>query len=180
MAKQNIEQTTVLLARTPAVLNALLRDLPEAWVARSESPSSWTVTEVVAHLIGGELTDWLPRIRATLEPGELRTFKPFDRNGQVDATRGKALNELLDEFSHLRTENLRELGALNLQPADMERRALHPALGEVTLSQLLATWATHDLTHLHQISRIMAHQYREAVGPWSAYLGVLKCEGHSS
>jgi DinB superfamily len=115
-----------------------------------------------------------------LESGESRTFEPFDRSGHLREGQGKTLEQLLDEFARLRAENLDELRALQLRREDMERRGRHPAFGVVTLSELLATWAAHDLTHLHQISRIMAHQYREAVGPWSAYLGVLQCAGHSS
>lgn len=112
--------------------------------------------------------------------GETQAFEPFDRRGQERESRDKSLGQLLDEFARLRTENLCELRALNLRQQDLELRGRHPALGVVTLSELLATWAAHDLTHLHQISRVMAHQYREAVGPWSKYLGVLQCAGHSS
>jgi hypothetical protein len=115
-----------------------------------------------------------------LEFGETQTFTPFDRWGHAQEIQGKSLGQLLDEFARLRSENLNELRALNLRPDDLDRRGKHPALGIVALSQLLATWAAHDLTHLHQISRIMAHQYRESVGPWSAYLGVLQCSGHSA
>ena len=109
-----------------------------------------------------------------------RTFAPFDRLGLVREIKGKSMGELLDEFARLRGENLGELRGLNLGQEDLDRRGRHPALGVVTLSELLATWAAHDLTHLHQISRVMAYQYREAVGPWSRYLGVLQCDGHSS
>lgn len=123
----------------------------------------------------------MPRARTVLQSGESQTFEPVDRGGHARESRGKSLEHLLDEFARLRSENLRELRALNLRQEDFERRGRHPALGVVvTLSQLLATWAIHDLTHLHQISRVMAHQYREAVGPWSGYLGVLQCGGHSS
>jgi DinB superfamily len=115
-----------------------------------------------------------------LQSGESQTFEPFDRLGHLRESQGKSLEQLLDEFARLRSENLAELRALNLRQEDLELRGRHPALGSVTLSQLLATWAIHDLTHLHQISRIMAHQYRDAVGPWSQYLGVLQCTGHSS
>jgi hypothetical protein len=107
-------------------------------------------------------------------------FTPFDRGGHVRETQGKSLGQLLDEFARLRTENLEELRAWNLQPDDLAKRGRHPAFGAVSLSELLATWAAHDLTHLHQVSRIMAHQYRETVGPWSKYLGVLQCTGHSA
>ena len=122
----------------------------------------------------------MPRAKMILQFGESKAFEPFDRWGQERESAGKSLAQLLDEFARLRTANLNELRALNLEPADLARRGQHPALGVVTLSQLLATWAAHDLTHLHQISRVMAHQYRDAVGPWSAYLGVLHCAGHSA
>lgn len=178
--EHDLEQTISLLAHTPAALNALLRDLPEAWTRRNEGEKTWSAYDVIGHLIHGELTDWMPRVRMIVESGDSRTFEPFDRWAQERESRGKTLAQLLDEFARLRSKNLGELRALKLQPEDYAKRGRHPALGVVTLSELLATWAVHDLTHLHQISRIMAHQYREAVGPWGAYLGVLKCAGHSS
>jgi DinB family protein len=178
--EHNLEYTISLLTRTPAALNALLRDLPEAWTHQNEGENTWSAFDVVGHLIHGERTDWMPRVRMVLEFGETQEFEPFDRWGQERESRGKTLGQLLDEFARLRSENLGELGALNLRQDDLDRRGRHPSLGVATLSQLVATWAAHDLTHLHQISRIMAHQYREAVGPWSAYLGVLQCAGHSS
>ena len=178
--EHKLEDTISLLSRTPAALDALLRDLPETWTFRNEGENTWTVFDVVGHLVHGEHTDWMSRARMILQFGESRTFEPFDRLGQVRASHGKSLGELLDEFARLRSENLGELRALNLQQEDLGLRGRHPVFGVVTLSELLATWAAHDLTHLHQISRIMAHQYREAVGPWSVYLGVLQCGGHSS
>lgn len=176
----NLQDTIALLSRTPATLNALLRDMPETWTFRNEGESSWTAFDVIGHLASGERTDWMPRIRMILEHGETRTFVPFDRWAQERESQGKSLAQLLDEFVNLRLKNLADLRALNLQANDLDRRGRHPDFGPVSLSQLLATWAAHDLTHLHQISRLMAHQYREAVGPWSIYLGVLKCAGHSS
>ncbi len=177
---QNLQHTISLLTSTPATLNALLRDLPETWTHRNEGENTWSVFDVVGHLIHGERTDWIPRVKMVLQFGETRAFEKFDRFAQARASQGKSLGQSLDEFAHLRSENLDELRGLNLRQEDLERRGRHPALGVVTLSELLATWAAHDLTHLHQISRMMAHQYREAVGPWSAYLGVMKCAGHSS
>ncbi len=174
----NLKHTIALLARTPAALNALLRDLPEAWTLRNEGENTWSAFDVVAHLNHCERTDWIPRARIILQFGETRAFEPFDRQGHVSESQGKSLAQLLDEFARLRSENLDQLRALNLRPEDLALRGRHPAFGAVTLSQLLATWAAHDLTHLHQISRTMAHQYREAVGPWRAYLGVLQCAGH--
>jgi len=179
--EHNLEHTIALLTRTPAALNALQRDLPETWTLRNEGENTrgkktWSAFDIVAHLIHGERTDWMPRARMVLQFGETRAFDSFDRWGHVRESEGKSLGQLLDEFA----ENLGELRTLNLRPQDLERRGRHPALGVVTLSELLATWAAHDLTHLHQISRVMAHQYREAVGRWSAYLGVLQCAGHSS
>jgi hypothetical protein len=114
-----------------------------------------------------------------LEFGETKTFEPFVRGGHVRETAGKTLPHLLDEFARVRSASLDQLRAFNLQPTDLELRGRHPAFGPVTLSQLLATWVGHDLTHLHQISRTMARQYRDAVGPWTAYLGVMHCNAHS-
>lgn len=178
--KQNLEQTLSLLTHTPSTLNALLRDLPEAWTQCNEGGDTWTAFEVVGHLIHGERTDWIPRVKRILEFGESMPFEPFDRLAQNEESQGKTLPELLDEFARLRAENLQELRTMNLRPADFEKRGVHPVLGVVMLSELLATWAVHDLTHLHQLSRILAHQYREAVGPWTKFLGVLQCTGHSS
>ena len=179
MQEHDLEQTMALLANTPAALNAFLRNLPEAWTMRNEGEKSWTAFGVIGHLIHGEHTDWMPRARMILQHGDSKAFEPFDRFAQERNSKGKSLSELLDEFARLRTDGLRQLRALNLQEKDLERRGKHPQLGAVTLSQLLATWAAHDLTHLHQLSRVMAYQYREAVGPWSAFLGVMKCNGHS-
>jgi hypothetical protein len=178
--EHNLEQTISLLARTPAALNALLRDLPEAWTQRNEGENTWSVFEIVGHLIHGDRTDWMARAKRILESGEGRPFDPFDRLGQSREIQGKRLPQLLDEFVRVRSEKLAELRTLNLSPQDLKRRGMHPSLGVVTLAQLLATWAVHDLTHLHQISRVLAHQYRDAVGPWDIYLGVLQCSGHSS
>lgn len=178
--KHDLTQTMSLLTRTPAALNALVRGLPESWTQRNEGENTWTVFEVIGHLVHGERTDWMSRARMILEFGESRTFEPFDRYAQARESVGKSLEQLLDEFSRLRSENLEEVRLLNLSKEDFALRGQHPALGSVTLSELLAAWTVHDMTHLHQISRILAHQYREAVGPWSKYLGVLQCAGHSS
>jgi len=178
--EQELQNTVLLLERTPAGLNALLRDLPDAWTLRDEGENTWSVFGVIGHLVHLERTDWMTRVKRILEFGETRSFEQVDRSGHVRECEGKSLNRLLDEFARLRAENLDELRGLNLGRKDLERTGRHPALGVVTLSNLLAAWAAHDMTHLHQISRIMAHQYREAVGPWSKFLGVLQCGGHSA
>lgn len=175
----SLDNTIAVLARTPATLDAWLRGLPDIWVRRNEGPDTWSAFDIVGHLIVGERTDWMKRARIILEIGEARPFDRFDRFAQFRESEGKSLEELLDVFAVLRRQNLVELQSLNLQPEDFRRRGTHPVLGVVTLSQLLATWAAHDLTHMHQLSRVMAHQYRQAVGPWTAFLGVLKCGGHS-
>jgi len=176
----SLARTTAVLTRTPAALDALLRGLPDVWVRRNEGTSTWSAFDIVGHLIVGERTDWMPRVRVIMVSGEAQPFDPFDRFAQEKESQGKSLEQLLDEFARLRNWNLAALQALNLQPEDMDRRGRHPALGVVTLSELLSTWAVHDLTHLHQLSRVMAYQYHDAVGPWSAYLGVLHCAGHSA
>jgi len=178
--EHNLAHTIALLTRTPAALDALLRDLPEAWTLRNEGGNTWSAFDVVGHLIHADRTDWIPRARMVLRCGATETFGSFDRGGHVRESAGKSLGQLLDAFARTRSESLDELRGLELRQEQLELRGRHPALGIVTLAQLLATWAAHDLTHLHQISRIMAHQYREAVGPWRAYLGVLQCAGHSA
>jgi len=178
VTEQNLDQTVSLLSHTPKALDALLRDLPETWITRNEGEGTWSPFDVVGHLIDCEHTNWIPRIEWILEKGEREPFRPFDRGGHARETKGKSLGQLLDEFARLRRENLSLLESLSLQPEDFDRTGLHPTFGRVTLSNLLSTWAAHDLTHLHQISRIMAYQYREAVGPWSRFLGVMHCAGH--
>jgi uncharacterized damage-inducible protein DinB len=178
--EHNVQHTIALLTHTPAALNALLRDLPDTWTSRNEGENTWTARDVVAHLIYTDRTNWIPRAKRVLELGESQPFEPFDRAGHVKESQGRSLEQLLDEFARVRSESLAQLRALNLQPRDLDKRGRHPALGAVTLSELLATWAAHDLTHLHQISRIMAHQYRETVGPFSKFLGVMQCNGHGA
>jgi hypothetical protein len=178
--QHNLEHTISLLSRTPSALNALLRDLPSEWTSHNEGEKTWSAFDIIGHLIHGEKTDWMTRARIILESGESRPFDRFDRWAQERESEGKSLPELLDDFARVRTDNLNALRAMNLQPADLAKRGQHPALGTVTLSELLATWAAHDLTHLHQLSRVMAYQYRDVVGPWSQYLGVLHCGGHGA
>jgi hypothetical protein len=175
-----LADTVALLTRTPPALDALLRGMPNLWLRGTEGKDTWSAYDILGHLVFGERNDWIPRVRIILEHGEARPFDPFDRFAQLKESQNKTLDQLLDEFARLRTGNLAALQSLNLQPEDMTRRGTHPAFGVVTLSQLLATWSVHDLTHLHQLSRVLAHQYRDVVGPWSAYLGVLHCAGHSA
>jgi hypothetical protein len=154
--------------------------MPEFWVNGNEGAGTWTAFDVVGHLIDADRVDWMTRARRILESREIRKFEPFDRGGHAHETEGKNLGQLLDTFAALRANNLTELRGMNLVENDFERKAEHPVLGVVTLGQLLSTWAAHDLTHLHQISRVMAYQVRDAVGPWSRFLGVLHCQGHSA
>jgi uncharacterized damage-inducible protein DinB len=178
--EQQLENTIALFERTPAALDALLRGLPDMWTETNEGENTWSVRTVVAHLIHAEDEDWIPRARVILESPEGQAFAPFDREGHVRYSQGKTLEQMLDEFAQARAKGLEDLRALKLTAEDLRRHGRHPSFGTVTLSQLLATWAMHDLTHLHQISRIMAYQYREAVGPWARFLGVMQCTGHSA
>jgi hypothetical protein len=162
-----------VLERTPRVLETLLSGLPEAWTTGNEGADTWSPFDVVGHLIDGELTDWMVRLRVILMQGSNRRFEPFDRFHHLSRNQGRALSDLLAEFRQLREQNLGELRALHLTPAQLQLTGEHPAFGRVTLEQLLATWVAHDLGHLAQITRVMAKQYRDAVGPWEAYLPVL-------
>ena len=147
---------------------------------KNEGENTWTIFEVVGHLVYAERSNWIQRAKVVLEHGENGRFEHFDRLGYIRESEGKSMGQLLDEFARLRSQNLEQLRAMNLSDTDLERKGQHPTFGLVTLSQLLATWPAHDLTHLHQISRILAYQYRDTVGPFKIFLGVMKCGGHSS
>ena len=168
-----LDKAKEVLRRTPATLNALLGDLPNDWALSNEGPDTWSPYDVIGHLIEGEETDWIPRTRIILEQGEARPFDRFDRFAMLEKSRGKSLLELLATFEHLRAESLRQLDELNLTPELLQKRGTHPVLGVVTLSQLLSAWVVHDLGHIRQIVRVMAKQYGEAAGPWTAFLTIL-------
>ena len=165
-----------VLERTPGVLRALLDGLPPAWTEAREGPGRWSPYDVVGHLIHGERTDWIPRAEIILRAGDAEPFPAFDRVAMFRDSAGKSLGELLDLFARLRSESVVRLRAMALTPADLERRGRHPELGPVTLGQHLATWVAHDLSHIRQIVRTMGREYAEAVGPWTAYLPMLRPE----
>ena len=162
-----------ILERTPAVLRALLDGLPDAWIHAREGPETWSAFDVLGHLIHGEKTDWIPRARLILSQGASEPFEPFDREAMFEASRGKSLGALLAEFERLRRDNIASLRALGLKPEDLARAGKHPELGTVTLGQHLATWTAHDLGHIRQIAQTMGRQYRDAIGPWRAYLSMM-------
>ncbi len=162
-----------VLERTPHTLRAMLAGLPDAWTAGTEGPDTWSPYDIVGHLIHGERTDWIPRGRIILAQGLDRRFAPFDRFAMLRERGDQPIGELLDEFARLRTENLATLTQWRLTDAQLALEGEHPDLGRVTLRQLLATWVAHDLGHLAQTARVMAKQYREAVGPWRQYLPVM-------
>jgi uncharacterized damage-inducible protein DinB len=168
-----LKDAVAVLERTPASLSALLDGLSETWIRATEGVGTWSPHDVIGHLIHGEHTDWIPRARHILA-GETRPFEPFDRTAQFRESEGKSLSELLATFAELRRENLSALSEMNLTDDDLKRKGVHPEFGEVTLAQLLATWVVHDLDHMAQIARTMAKVYTETVGPWSAYLSILR------
>ena len=170
------EEAIALLSRTPSTLDTLLRGLPDGWVAAHEGGNTWSPFDVIGHLIHGERTDWMPRARIILDRGETQPFETFDRLAQFEESRGQTLGSLLDELASLRANNLRDLASLQLTDAELDRRGRHPQLGVVTLRQLLATWVAHDLDHVMQISRVLARQYADEVGPWRAYLRIISGE----
>jgi hypothetical protein len=168
-----LEHAVEILSRTPETLNRLLRDLPDSWITGNEGPDTWSAFDIMGHLVHGEETDWVPRVKIILEHGESRAFEPFDRFAQFEKSKGKSLMDLLDEFDSLRKGNLSLLERMTITPAQLALRGMHPELGSVTLSQLLATWVAHDLSHVAQATRVLCKQYSEAVGPWKQYLPIL-------
>jgi hypothetical protein len=172
----HVTHARAMLAATPSTLNAWLRDLPAPFITSNEGGDTWSPFDVMGHLIHGEKTDWIPRLQRILDHGEERAFDPFDRFAQFAESAGRTLPALLDEFAARRAASLAALDAMALTDGDLERRGKHPALGVVTLRQLLSTWVAHDLDHITQIARVLAYQYRDEVGPWRAYLRVVS--GH--
>ncbi len=169
----DLQKSLEILERTPGVLNSMLGGLSQDWTANNEGSESWSPFDMLGHLVHGEQTDWLPRMELILSEKEDNTFEPFDRFAQFRNSKGKTMQQLLDEFTFLRTNNLGSVRARNLGRKELQLKGFHPSLGEVSLAELLAAWVVHDLNHLAQISRVMAWQYRDAVGPWKAYLGIL-------
>lgn len=170
--KFNIEESLQVLEKTPSVLESLLTGLSNDWLFSNEGKETWSPFDVVGHLIHGEKTDWIPRLKKILFDKN-KNFIPFDRFAQFENSKGKTLHELLSEFKSLRIENLEYLRSLSLSEADFDKEGIHPEFGAVTARQLLATWVTHDLGHIAQISRVMAKQYKNEVGPWTQYISIL-------
>jgi hypothetical protein len=168
----DLQQALPILERTPQVIETLLYGLDDEWIENNEGGDSWSPIEIVAHLIYGEKTDWIPRVQVILGEGD-KNFVPFDMEGHKKDSKGKKIDRLLDEFKALRKDNLLLLNEMNITEEMLDLTGIHPTLGVVTLRQLLASWVVHDLTHIHQLSRVMAKQYNEAVGPWTQFMGVL-------
>lgn len=168
-----IDEALQILERTPAVLRECLDGLSESWVEHNEGGDTFSPRDVLGHLIHGEKTDWIPRLRQIMEGRGDRPFEPFDRFAMRKEASQPSVSEMLEEFASLRNENLNTMRAMNLSAADMERTGVHPDIGVVTVRQLLATWTAHDLAHLAQIARTMAKQYADAVGPWRGHLRVM-------
>jgi uncharacterized damage-inducible protein DinB len=170
----DLNKALEVLDKTPAVLETMLQSLSDEWVYKNEGEQTWSPYDVVGHLIHGEKTDWIPRMEIILSQQAGSKFEPFDRFAQFKDSEGKTLRHLLDEFKDLRKNNLDILCAKHVTEKDLQLKGRHPALGEVTLAQLMATWVVHDLNHIAQVARVMAKQYKNEVGPWVEYLGILK------
>ena len=168
-----LENAVAILGRTPELLKTWLQDLPEPWVYNNDGEGTWSAFDVVGHLIQGDRADWIPRMQLVMSSGGIKEFEPFDRFAQFEASKGKSIADLLSTFEELRQANLSVLSESVLQESDYERTGKHPKLGILNLRQLLSTWVAHDLNHLGQIAEVMARQYKEEVGPWKVYLGIL-------
>jgi len=172
-AQPPLEESYALLERTPRVLHELLAGLPESWLSKRDTPDGWTAKDVVGRLISAELDDWIPRAERILSDGTARAFDPFDRFAHVERDRDASLHQLLDQFAELRAQSIERMREL-ASDDDLDRRGLHPELAEVTLGELIATWTVHDLDHIAQVFAALAGARDAQVGPWKAYLGILK------
>jgi hypothetical protein len=170
----NLEHCIINLRRTPVVIQALLHDLPEGWVKNREGEGSWNTKEIIAHLILGERTDWISRAKIILADGNNKAFAPFDMDSHIELAKNTKTRQLRNEFSKLRSINLAILTNWQLDENQLNKTGIHPEFGEVTLKQLLATWVAHDLSHIAQISRVLAAQYKNETGPWKKYLKILQ------
>ncbi|MBT8324388.1 MAG: DinB family protein [Winogradskyella sp.] len=168
-----IDKSLEILNRTPMVLETLLGGLSKDWLKNNEGENTWSPYNVVGHLVHGEKTDWMTRVKIVLSETGNKTFTPFDRFAQMQADQSIPIETLLSEFKTLRQKNLTELNALKIDDSKLNMEGMHPALGVVKLKQLLSTWVAHDLGHIAQITRVMAKQYKSEVGPWKNYLGIL-------
>jgi len=171
--RYSVDEAISVLKKTPIVLKTLLGDLSSDWTHTNEGGDSWSPFDVVGHLVHGEKTDWMPRLEIVLNDSPDKTFSPYDRFAQFEMSQGKSLAQLLDEFELLRNDNLDTLQSKRLTSADLDREGIHPELGPVTLSEMLSAWVVHDLGHIAQVSRVMAKQYKDEVGPWPRYLTIL-------
>ena len=169
----SLERSYEILDRTPAVLQDLLSGLPDDWVMPNEGPETFSPYDVIGHLVHGEKTDWVVRAKMILEFGNTKTFVKWNRFAQYEESKGKSLQQLLDEFAAIRKENMIWFKALNLTEEDLDKKGMHPVLEDVTLRNLLATWVVHDLTHIAQITRVMAKQYKTEMGPWPDFFRIL-------
>jgi uncharacterized damage-inducible protein DinB len=168
-----LEDAATMLARTPATLSALLRDLPDSWINANEGGDTWSAFDVIGHLIHADRTNWMPRVMTILEHGDAKPLIEFDRFAHFQNSKGRTISSLLDEFAAVRKASVEALRS-TVTAADLDRAGRHPALGVVTLQQLLAAWVVHDFDHLMQISRVLARQYTDAVGPWRQYLRIVR------
>jgi hypothetical protein len=171
--KFNIQESIQILARTPIVIDQMLRYLPDEWITSNEGGETWSPYDIVGHLIHGEQTDWIARLEIILSDSPNKKFTPFDRFAQFHESNGKSINQLLDEFKQLRLINLNLLKSKRITIEDFNRKGIHPDFGEVNLKNLLATWVVHDLDHVAQIARVLSYHYKEEVGPWKKYLRIL-------
>ena len=171
--KFDLAKSVQILERTPVVLKDILQNVSNDWTMHNEGDDTWSPYDIVGHLIHGERTDWMPRLEIILHK-EDKKFIPYDRFAQFKESEGKDLQQLLSEFSELRKENLLKLRSLTLNEDDLNKTGIHPEFGEVRLKQLLSTWTIHDLTHIAQITRVMAKQYKKAIGPWIKYFRLMQ------
>ena len=169
-----IEKSIEVLERTPITLISMLQNISADWTSKNEGGETWSVYDVIGHLIHGEKTDWIPRVEIILSERSEKTFEPFDRFAQLEAGEKKSLEQLLDELAMVRSQSIERLRAMNITENDLKKTGIHPAFGEVTLLELISTWVVHDLDHIAQISRVMAKQYKTEVGPWKEYLKILQ------
>lgn len=170
----SIERSVEILRQTPSTLELFLSNLSDDWIFVNEGKDTWNAFDIIGHFIHGEKTDWIPRLDIVLNDNENKKFEPYDRFAQFENSKGKTLNDLLQEFKRLRNQNLNYLESLKLTEDKLDLEGIHPAFGTVTVRQLISAWTVHDLGHIYQITRVFAKQYKENMGPFAEYISIVK------
>lgn len=166
----NLQLITGRMARYPDALDALLGGLSEDEACWRQDDQSWSLVEVVDHLVDEELLDFGPRLRVVLEnPAD--PYPEIDPEASVLARRSEEhnLDRALGRFRRLRETSVSWLRTL--EGAEWDRVKSDAHIGTLTAGDLLTSWVCHDALHLRQIARVLHHLSERDSGHDGSYAG---------